>query len=78
MQSDRVACALETKAASGSAWASMKALNLVLTLQFYSLRAPGHSRSVDCGVLDLHLAPGFAIGAGSAALRKSGSGFRRP
>jgi len=45
MQSDRVAGALETKTASGSASASMKALNLVLTLLFYSLRAPGRSRS---------------------------------
>jgi len=45
MQSDRVACPLETRAAPGSAWAFMEALNLVLTLLFYSLRALGRSRS---------------------------------
>jgi len=44
MQGDRVTCALETRAASGSAWASMKALNLMLTVLFYSLRALGRSR----------------------------------
>jgi len=44
MQSDRMACPRETRAASGAAWASMKALNLVLTLLFYSLRALGRSR----------------------------------
>jgi len=41
MQSDRVASSLETKAVPGSAWASMKALNLGLTLVFHSLRALG-------------------------------------
>ena len=44
-QGDRVASSLETTAAPASASASMKALKLVLTLLFYSLRALGRSRS---------------------------------
>ena len=45
MQRDRVPCAIETRAASGPGWRSMKALDLVLTLLFRSLRALGRSRS---------------------------------
>jgi len=66
MQSDRAACALGTKAPPASAWASLKALNLVLNLLFYGIRALGCSR---CDLLLANVAPRQQINALIQAFR---------